>query len=92
MRSPEKEKIENLFLSVGAMKAGTTWVYDKLLKEVLNFIGVEGGVEDNLNLDRRVNKTKDFDFPPHWRSYAMNKLSHVYEECSEIGIGHESWG
>lgn len=62
------KKIENLFLSVGAMKAGTTWVYDKLQchpqihfsreKEIYYFSHVAGVANSLTNdkLKRRANQ------------------------------------
>lgn len=59
--------IENLFLSAGAMKAGTTWVYDKLQhnpnisftkeKEVYFFSHMDG-VANSLNVDKRLRRAK----------------------------------
>lgn len=63
----EQAKIENLFLSVGAMKAGTTWVYDKLQhhpqihfseeKEVYYFSHVHG-VSASLKKDNLKRRAK----------------------------------
>ncbi|MFT7005931.1 MAG: hypothetical protein ACJAXJ_000433 [Colwellia sp.] len=59
--------IENLFLSVGAMKAGTTWVYDKLQhnpniifskeKEIYYFSHIDG-VANSLDSTKRVRRAK----------------------------------
>jgi hypothetical protein len=59
--------IENLFLSAGAMKAGTTWVYDKLQynpnitfskeKEIYYLSHVDG-VANSLTTDKRIRRAK----------------------------------
>ncbi len=59
--------IENLFLSAGAMKAGTTWVYDKLQhnenihfsreKEIYYFSHMDG-VANSLRKDKRLRRSK----------------------------------
>lgn len=59
--------IKNLFLSVGAMKAGTTWVYDKLQhnpnihfsneKEIYYFSHIDG-VANSLSSEKRVRRAK----------------------------------
>lgn len=59
--------IENLFLSAGAMKAGTTWVYDKLKhnpnihfsreKEIYYFSHIDG-VANSLTTDKRLRRAK----------------------------------
>lgn len=59
--------IENLFLSTGAMKAGTTWVYDKLQhnpnihfskeKEIYYFSHIDG-IANSLSLDKRKQRAK----------------------------------
>ena len=61
--------IDNLFLSVGAMKAGTTWLYDKLRdhpdiyftpeKEIHYFAHIDG-VENQLDHRNRIIKLKSF--------------------------------
>jgi len=60
--------IENLFLSVGAMKAGTTWLYEQLKdhpdiyftpeKEIHYFANIVG-IEDQLNHRKRIIKLKE---------------------------------
>lgn len=59
--------IKNLFLSVGAMKAGTTWVYDKLQhnpnihfsneKEIYYFSHIDG-VANSLSSEKRIRRAK----------------------------------
>lgn len=59
--------IENLFLSVGAMKAGTTWLYEQLKdhpeiyftpeKEV-HYFANKVGIEDQLSHRNRIRKLK----------------------------------
>lgn len=80
--------IENLFLSVGAMKAGTTWLYEQLKdhpdvhftpeKEIHYFANVVG-IENQLDHKNRIEKLK----------YVLNKycdgnLRYISENAEEI--------
>ncbi len=67
MASNDIAKIENLFLSVGAMKAGTTWLYEQLKnhneifftqeKEIHYFANIVG-IENQLSYRNRLLKFK----------------------------------
>jgi hypothetical protein len=60
--------LENLFLSVGAMKAGTTWLYEQLKKhpdiyftpiKELHYFANKVGIENQLNHKKRIEIFKD---------------------------------
>lgn len=62
------EKIENLFLSVGAMKAGTTWLYEQLKdhpeihftpEKEIHYFANAVGIENQLNHRNRIVKLKE---------------------------------
>lgn len=67
MKGADMDKIENLFLSVGAMKAGTTWLYEQLKnhneisfteeKEIHYFANMVG-IENQLSYRNRILKFK----------------------------------
>ena len=80
--------IENLFLSVGAMKAGTTWLYEQLKehpdiyftpeKEIHYFANVVG-IEKQLNHRNRIIKLKEM-----MSSYAKGNPKFISENIDEI--------
>lgn len=60
--------IDNLFLSVGAMKAGTTWLYNQLKdhpdiyftpEKEIHYFANKVGIENQLNRKSRVEKLKN---------------------------------
>ncbi|MEL0633150.1 sulfotransferase domain-containing protein [Pseudoalteromonas carrageenovora] len=60
--------IENLFLSVGAMKAGTTWLYEQLKdhpeihftpEKEIHYFANKVGIENQLNHRNRILKLKE---------------------------------
>jgi len=60
--------IDNLFLSVGAMKAGTTWLYEQLKKhpeihftpeKEIHYFANKVGIENQLSHRNRILKLKD---------------------------------
>lgn len=60
--------IDNLFLSVGAMKAGTTWLYEQLKnhpeihfspEKEIHYFANKVGIENQLNHRNRILKLKD---------------------------------
>ena len=60
--------IDNLFLSVGAMKAGTTWLYEQLKnhpeihftpEKEIHYFANKVGIESQLNHRNRILKLKD---------------------------------
>ncbi|WP_158278783.1 sulfotransferase [Leucothrix arctica] len=61
------KKIDNLFLSVGAMKAGTTWLYEQLKEhpeihftpeKEIHYFANKVGIENQLNHRNRIIKLK----------------------------------
>ncbi|XKF16218.1 sulfotransferase [Halomonas sp. BLK-85] len=61
------------------------------LTKVQDFIGVDRVPMPEGDLKRKVNATKDFEFPEAWKEYALKKLSPIYEECISEGILHRDW-
>lgn len=64
----DNKMIENLFLSVGAMKAGTTWLYEQLKdhpeihftpEKEIHYFANKVGIENQLNHRNRILKLKD---------------------------------
>lgn len=62
-------KIENLFLSVGAMKAGTTWLYEQLKdhpeiyftpRKEIHYLANTVGIENQTGHHRRLQQSKQF--------------------------------
>lgn len=60
----------------------------EMLHEVQRFLGIKEITPSENNINRKVNKTKEFDMPEEWREYALNKLAlmerHDY-------INHDNW-
>lgn len=59
--------------------------------EVQNFLGIEEIRPDEETLDKKVNKTKDFEIPPEWLEHMKMKLEPLCNEMKESGIWHDSW-
>jgi len=98
------EKIENLFLSVGAMKAGTTWLYEQLKnhpeihfspeKEVHYFANMVG-IENQLNHRNRIIKLKGVlertaHGNPKFISNHLNEIS-WYSEYARPDVISNEW-
>ena len=65
----KSNKIENLFLSVGAMKAGTTWLYEQLKehpeiyftpRKEIHYLANTVGIENQTGYRRRLQQSKQF--------------------------------
>jgi len=63
----------------------------KMLLEVQEFLGVEKIVPDTKKLEKKVNKTKEFDIPEEWMEYMKGKISGEIEELKEVGVWHKQW-
>ncbi|MBU3014061.1 sulfotransferase domain-containing protein [Poseidonibacter lekithochrous] len=63
----------------------------KMLLEVQRFLGVEEIEPTTENLEKKVNKTKEFELPEEWMEYMKIKLSDEMKQLKEIGIWHEKW-
>jgi len=82
------KKISNLFLSVGAMKAGTTWLYTQLInhpdiyftpEKEIHYFANRVGIENQLKYSNRILKLKStIDYcsgkDPDFISQCINKL------------------
>lgn len=84
----EKRMIENLFLSVGAMKAGTTWLYEKLKdnpdihfseEKEIHFFANKVGIENQLSHKNRIEKLKLV-----LNKYNKGNLKYIAENANEI--------
>lgn len=80
--------IENLFLSVGAMKAGTTWLYEQLKdhpdiyftpEKEIHYFANKVGIETQLNHKNRIIKLKDI-----MNRYAKGNAKFISENIDEI--------
>jgi hypothetical protein len=80
--------IENLFLSVGAMKAGTTWLYEQLKdhpeiyftpEKEIHYFANKVGIENQLNHRNRILKLKDV-----MQKYANGNPKFISEHLDEI--------
>ncbi|WP_027958908.1 MULTISPECIES: sulfotransferase domain-containing protein [unclassified Halomonas] len=80
--------IENLFLSVGAMKAGTTWLYEQLKdhpdiyftpEKEIHYFANKVGIENQLNQRNRILKLKGV-----MEKYAKGNPKYISENIDEI--------
>nr|WP_298056663.1 sulfotransferase [uncultured Halomonas sp.] len=80
--------IDNLFLSVGAMKAGTTWLYEQLKnhpdiyftpEKEIHYFANKVGIEKQLNHRDRVLKLKNI-----MEKYAKGNAKFISENVDEI--------
>jgi len=80
--------INNLFLSVGAMKAGTTWLYEQLKdhpdiyftpEKEIHYFANKVGIENQLNHRDRILKLK-----PIMEKYAKGNAKYISENIDEI--------
>ncbi len=81
-------KIDRLFLSVGAMKAGTTWLYEQLRfhpdlyftpEKEIHYLANVMGIENQLNQKRRIEKLKDC-----LKRYHKGNLKFIAKNVEEI--------
>jgi len=63
----------------------------KMLLEVQEFLGLEKIVPDTKKLEKKVNKTKEFDIPEEWMEYMKGKIAGEIEELKENGVWHGRW-
>jgi len=82
------KKIENLFLSVGAMKAGTTWLYEQLKnhpdiyftpEKEIHYFANKIGIEHQLNQRNRIIKLKNI-----LTKYHKGNPSYLSKHLNEI--------
>ncbi|UTV86738.1 sulfotransferase [Cobetia amphilecti] len=80
--------INNLFLSVGAMKAGTTWLYERLKdhpdvfftpEKEIHYLANKFGIENQLNHRNRLLKLKSI-----MSKYHNGNAKFILENISEI--------
>jgi len=80
--------IENLFLSVGAMKAGTTWLYEQLKnhpdiyftpQKEIHYFANQVGIDNQLNHRARVEKLKAC-----LNRYHKGNLKYIANHAEEI--------
>ena len=80
--------IENLFLSVGAMKAGTTWLYEQLKdhpeiyftpEKEIHYFANKVGIEMQLNRRNRILKLRDV-----MQKYYKGNPMYISENIDEI--------
>lgn len=80
--------IDNLFLSVGAMKAGTTWLYEQLKshpdvyftpEKEIHYFANKVGIEHQLDHKQRVLKLKAI-----MEKYHNSNAKHIAENMDEI--------
>ncbi|MBS4154781.1 sulfotransferase domain-containing protein [Cobetia sp. MC34] len=80
--------INNLFLSVGAMKAGTTWLYEILKdhpdvkftpEKEIHYFANKVGIENQLNFRNRILKLKDI-----LQKYHNGNAKYISENLDEI--------
>ena len=80
--------IENLFLSVGAMKAGTTWLYEQLKdhpeiyftpEKEIHYFANKVGIENQLNHRSRILKLKRL-----MEKYGRGNAKYISENINEI--------
>ena len=62
-----------------------------MLLNVQEFLGIQKIALPEENLNKKVNKTKDFEIPQEWMEYMKMKLAPVCKEMQEAGIWHNSW-
>ncbi|MEA1953752.1 MAG: sulfotransferase [Campylobacterota bacterium] len=88
IKTGETKLIDNLFLSVGAMKAGTTWLYEQLKEhpeiyftpeKEIHYFANKVGIEKQLNHRNRILKLK-----PILEKYAKGNPMFVSQNTDEI--------
>lgn len=63
----------------------------KMLLEVERFLGIQEIEPEQDSLDKKVNKTKDFELPDEWLEHMKIKLKPQILEMKEKGIWHNTW-
>ncbi|MAE22140.1 MAG: hypothetical protein CMK92_06885 [Pseudomonas sp.] len=63
----------------------------QMLKEVQNFLGIEEITPDSQNVDKKVNKTKEFELPPEWLAHMQKKLAPEIEKIKQENIWYKNW-
>ncbi|MDX2481765.1 MAG: sulfotransferase [Desulfuromusa sp.] len=80
--------IDNLFLSVGAMKAGTTWLYLQLSEhpeiyftpeKEIHYFANKVGIENQLNQKNRIQKLKDC-----LNEFSKGNLKYIHQNIETI--------
>jgi hypothetical protein len=98
-----KKMIDNLFLSVGAMKAGTTWLYEQLKnhpeihftpEKEIHYFANKVGIEKQLNHRNRIIKLKEVlqktaAGNPKFISKNLEEISWYSEYAREAEISNE---
>ncbi|ANP75032.1 hypothetical protein A134_00760 [Vibrio crassostreae 9CS106] len=94
--------IDNLFLSVGAMKAGTTWLYEQLKdhpdihftpEKEIHYFANKVGIENQLNQRNRILKLKSImgklaQGNPKFISQNLEEISWYSEYAREVDISN----
>lgn len=62
-----------------------------MLNKICEFLDISTIDIKSENLEKKVNRTKEFKFPEAWRDYANQKLSTEIEAMQNSGLWKESW-
>ena len=63
----------------------------KMVHEVQRFLEVREIVPESKVLEKKINKTKDFELPDEWLEYMKIKMKPLSDEMKNNGVWHESW-
>lgn len=63
----------------------------KMLSKVQKFLGIEEIIPNNEVLEKKINKTKEFDIPAEWMAYIKGKMSNEITSLKKSGIWHPKW-
>ena len=61
------------------------------LTEIQTFLNIKPLEVSAESLEKKVNKTKEFDIPQEWLEFMQKKLQPLCEQMQEVGIWHSKW-
>lgn len=64
---------------------------DLMLNRICEFLGVDGAPREDLDLGKKINKTKDYVMPESWRKIAMARLQPEIDEMKDMGLWRNDW-
>ena len=63
----------------------------KMLLDIQNFLEIEQKVPNAEQLEKKVNKTKEFELPEEWNKYMVDKLAPEKKKLKDLGLWNNKW-
>lgn len=64
---------------------------DLMLSRICEFLEIDGAHREGVDLDKKINKTKDYVMPESWRTIAMARLQPEIDEMKDMGLWRKEW-